>query len=64
MTALTLEADLIGSHRDVSEVTNADIFAIAFLPMRLADDEAILKQVKGPVNDGRSTSSVVRTISE
>ena len=27
-------------------------------------DEAIMKQVKGPVNDGRLTSSVVRTISE
>jgi peptidoglycan/xylan/chitin deacetylase (PgdA/CDA1 family) len=27
-------------------------------------DEAILKQVKGPVSDGRLTSSVVRTISE
>ena len=27
-------------------------------------DEAILKQVKGPVSDGRPTSSVVRTISE
>ena len=27
-------------------------------------DEAILKQVKGPVNDGRPTSSVVRTIAE
>ena len=27
-------------------------------------DEAILKQVKGPVSDGRPTSSVVKTISE
>jgi peptidoglycan/xylan/chitin deacetylase (PgdA/CDA1 family) len=27
-------------------------------------DEAILKQVKGPVSDGRPTSSVVRTITE
>ena len=27
-------------------------------------DEAIMKQVKGPVSDGRLTSSVVRTISE
>jgi peptidoglycan/xylan/chitin deacetylase (PgdA/CDA1 family) len=27
-------------------------------------DEAILKQVKGPVSDGRPTSSVVRTINE
>jgi peptidoglycan/xylan/chitin deacetylase (PgdA/CDA1 family) len=27
-------------------------------------DEAIMKQVKGPVSDGRPTSSVVRTISE
>jgi hypothetical protein len=27
-------------------------------------DEAIVKQVKGPVSDGRPTSSVVRTISE
>jgi hypothetical protein len=27
-------------------------------------DEAILKQVKGPVIEGRPTSSVVRTISE
>ena len=25
-------------------------------------DEAILKQVKGPVSDGRPTSSVVRTV--
>jgi hypothetical protein len=32
--------------------------------MRLADDEAILKQVKGPVSDGRPTSSIVRTIGE
>ena len=29
-----------------------------------AYDEAILKQVKGPVSDGRPTSSVVRTINE
>jgi hypothetical protein len=27
-------------------------------------DEVIMKQVKGPASDGRSTSSVVRTISE
>ena len=27
-------------------------------------DEMIMKQVKGPVGDGRPTSSVVRTISE
>jgi hypothetical protein len=27
-------------------------------------DEAIMKQVKGPVSDGRPTASVVRTISE
>ena len=27
-------------------------------------DEAIMKQVKGPVSDGRPTSSVVKTISE
>jgi hypothetical protein len=27
-------------------------------------DEAIMKQVKGPVSDGHPTSSVVRTISE
>jgi peptidoglycan/xylan/chitin deacetylase (PgdA/CDA1 family) len=27
-------------------------------------DEAVLKQLKGPVSDGRPTSSVVRTISE
>jgi hypothetical protein len=27
-------------------------------------DEAILKQLKGPMPDGRPTSSVVRTMSE
>jgi hypothetical protein len=27
-------------------------------------DEAIMKQVKGPVSDGRPTASVVHTISE
>jgi hypothetical protein len=27
-------------------------------------DEAVLKQLKGPVGDGRPTESVVRTISE
>ena len=36
-------------------------FAVTTIP---SYDEAIMKQVKGPVSDGRPTSSVVRTISE
>ena len=36
-------------------------FAVTTIP---SYDEAILKQVKGPVSDGRPTSSVVKTISE
>jgi hypothetical protein len=36
-------------------------FAVTTLP---AYDEQVLKQVKGPVSDGKPTSSVVRTIAE
>ena len=36
-------------------------FAVTTIP---SYDEAIMKQVKGPVSDGRPTASVVRTISE